>query len=86
MLWPILNLPGVLWKKLDRVKDCAIVWIVKFLRATQGKEGGMGRRMRIYFIDLNPTYVVANFELAMCLVEKVEEGQRLWNCLNSQIF
>ena len=25
MLWPNLNSPGVLWKKLDRVKDCAIV-------------------------------------------------------------
>ena len=33
MLWPNLNPPGVLWKKLDIVKDCEIVWNVKFLRA-----------------------------------------------------
>ena len=39
-----------------------------------------------FFIELNPAYVVAKFELARCLVEKVEQGQRLYNCVNGQIF
>ena len=39
-----------------------------------------------FFIELNPAYVVTKFELARCLVEKVEQGQRLCNCVNSQIF
>ena len=142
MLWPNLNTPGVLWKKLDMVKDCETVWMVKFLRATQGQEGRMGRGLRIYFhrsqtylccgqiwtcqvsgekswtgwkivklcewsnflglpwgrreewgggweyifIDLKLTYVVAKFELARCLVKKVGQGQRLWNCVERQIF
>ena len=34
---------------------------------------------------LNPAYVVTKFELSRCLVEKVEQGQRLCNCVNSQI-
>ena len=29
---------------------------------------------------------MAKFELAICLVEKVEHGQKLCNCVNSQIF
>jgi len=29
---------------------------------------------------------VAKFELAICSVEKVEQGQRLCNCVNNQIF
>ena len=29
-------------EKLHMVKDCAIVWIVKLLRATQGQEEQMG--------------------------------------------
>ena len=29
---------------------------------------------------------MAKFELARCLVEKVEQGQRLYNCVNNQIF
>ena len=142
MLWPNLNSPGVLWKKLDRVKDCVIVWIVKFLRATQGWKGRTGKGMRLYFhrsqprlccghiwtrqmsrgkswtgwkivklcewsnflglpwgrreewgggweyifIDLKPTYVVAKFELARCLVKKVGQGQRLWYWVECQIF
>ena len=28
---------------------------------------------------------MAKFELARCLVEKVEQGQRLCNCVNNQI-
>ena len=72
MLWPNLNSLFVLCKKLDRVKDCLIVWIVKFLRVTQG-EGRMGRGLRIYIsVDLNLTYVVAKFELARWLVEKLD--------------
>ena len=39
-----------------------------------------------FLIELNPAYVLAKFELARCLVEKVEQGQRLCNCVNSQIF
>ena len=39
-----------------------------------------------FSIELNPAYVVTKFELARCLVEKVEQGQRLCNCVNSQIF
>ena len=31
-------------------------------------------------------YVVAIFELAGCLVEKVGQGQRLCNCVNNQFF
>ena len=77
MLWPNLNSPGVLWKKLDRVKDCAIVWIVKFLRLPRGRREEWGEGWEFIFIDLNPTYVVANFELARCLVEKVGEGQKI---------
>ena len=29
---------------------------------------------------------MAKFEHARCLVEKVEQGQRLFNCVNSQFF
>ena len=39
-----------------------------------------------FLIELNPAYVVTKFELARCHVEKVEQGQRLCNCVNSQIF
>ena len=42
--------------------------------------------MIFFLIELNPAYVVAKFELARFLVEKVEQGQRLCNCVNSQIF
>ena len=38
------------------------------------------------FIYLNFTYVVAKFDFARCLVENVGHGQRLWNCVKSQIF
>ena len=87
MLWPNLNSPDDLLKKLDNVKDCVIVWIVKFLRATQGWEGQMENGLWIFFlIELNPAYVVTKFELARRHVEKVEQGQRLCNCVNSQIF
>ena len=41
--------------------------------------------MNLFLIELNTTYVVAKFELARCLVEKVRQGQRLCNCVNSQI-
>ena len=30
-------------------------------------------------------YVVAKFELAKCLMEKVDQGQRLYNCGNGLI-
>ena len=52
----------------------------------------MGRRdewvkgWEFIFIYLNPTYVVAKFELARCLVEIVRQGERLCHCVNSQIF
>ena len=39
-----------------------------------------------FLIELNPAYVVTKFELARRHVEKVEQGQRLCNCVNSQIF
>ena len=42
--------------------------------------------VNFFLIELNPAYVVTKFELASCLVEKVEQGQRLCNCVNSQIF
>ena len=35
--------------------------------------------------ELNPAYVIAKFEPAMCLVEKVGQGQRLCNCVNTKI-
>ena len=60
--------------------------MVEFLRATLGQEGQMGRGWEFIFIDLNLTYAVATFELARCLVEKVRHGQRLWNCVERQIF
>ena len=86
MLWPNLNSSSVLWKKLDRVKDCVIVRIFNFLRATQGHgeewEGGC----EIVLIELNPFYAVPKFELAKCLMKKVGQSQRLCNCVNSQIF
>ena len=49
-------------------------------RRDEGEEG-----CEIILKDLNPTYVVAKFELAKCLVEKVGQGQKLCNCVNSQI-
>ena len=63
MLWPNLNSPYVLWKKLNRVKDCVTVRIVKFLRAThrQGEDGG-GRFVN-FLMDLNPIYVLVKLEL-----------------------
>ena len=42
--------------------------------------------MIFFLIELNSAYVVAKFELARCLVEKVGQRQRLCNCVNSQIF
>ena len=39
-----------------------------------------------FWIELNPVYIDAKFELARWLVEKVGQRQRLWNCVNSQIF
>ena len=49
MLWPNFNSPDVLWKKLDNVKDYVIVWIVKFLRGTQGQEGRMQEKVVNFF-------------------------------------
>ena len=46
---------------------------------TNGKRG-----CEFIFIDLNLTCVVAKFELARCIVEKVGHGKRLCNCVNSQ--
>ena len=43
----------------------------------------MGRGCEIALIDLNHTYVVAKLKLAKCFVEKVGQGQRLCNCVNS---
>ena len=34
-MWPNLNSPGVLLKKLDKVKDCVIVWILLLLLLLQ---------------------------------------------------
>ena len=65
MLWLNLNSPGDLWKKLDSVKDCIIVWIVTFWGLPTGKgrveEGGLS----IFFIDLNPIYVLVQLELGI---------------------
>ena len=67
MLLPNFNSPIVLWKKLDRVKDCVIVWIVKFRRATHGQGDQWEEGCEIVLID--PTCVVAKFELVKCFVE-----------------
>ena len=63
-LWPNLNSPYVLWKKLNRVKDCVIVRIIKFLRATH-RQGDRGWRREVcqFLIDLNPIYVSVKLEL-----------------------
>ena len=45
-----------------------------------------GEGWEFIFIDLNPTYVKAKFELARCLVEIVRQGERWCHCVNSQIF
>ena len=45
-----------------------------------GRRDGWEGGCEIVLIDLNPTYVVAKFELAKCFVEKVGMGQRLCNC------
>ena len=49
MLWQNLNSPDVLWKKLNRVQNCVIVWIVKFFRATQGWERQIEKKLWIFF-------------------------------------
>ena len=83
MSWPNLNWPSVLWKKLDRVKDCVIVWnSLIFGRLPMGRGDGWEEGCEIVLIDRNPAYVVAEFELAKCCVEKVGQGQRLCNCVN----
>ena len=47
-------------------------------------EGTNGEELeKFIFVDLNLTYVVAKFELARRLVEKVGQRQRLCNCVNS---
>ena len=46
----------------------------------------MDRSREIVLIDLNPTYVVTLFELAKCLVENFDQGRRLCDCVNSQIW
>ena len=85
MLWPNLNSPDVLWKKLNRVRLCNCVNSHIF-RATQGWEGQMEKELWIFLIELNPAYFVAKFELARCFMEKVEQGQRLCNCVKSNFW
>ena len=77
MLWPNLNSPDDLWKKLDNVKDCAIVWIVKFLRATQWWEGQMKRGCEFYLIELKL------LNLAYVLWPNFNSPDVLWNKLDS---
>jgi len=74
MLWPNLNSPGVLCKKLDRVKDCVILWIIKFLGLPRGGKDEWEEGWEYISVDLTLTYVDAKFDLARWLVEKV--GQR----------
>ena len=69
---------------MDRVKDCVIVLIVKFLEGYPRAGGGMERGCEIVLIELSPAFDTAKFELARCLVKKVGQGQRLCNCVNSQ--
>ena len=54
MLWPNLNWPSVVWKKLDRVKDlCNCVNSLIFGGLPTGK-GRMEREVcRFFFINLN---------------------------------
>ena len=51
----------------------------------RGRKDGWEGGCEFIFIDLNLTYVVAKFELARYLVEKIGQAQRLCNCVNSQI-
>ena len=46
----------------------------------------MGRGSEIVLIDPSPNYVVAEFKLVKCFVEKVGQSQRLCNYVNNQIF
>ena len=85
ILWSNLNSPGVLWKTLERAKDCVIAWIVKYWRATHMQRGWMRWGCENVLIHLNATYVLEKFELAKCCVEKVEYGQRLCNIVRVQI-
>ena len=39
-----------------------------------------GKVCKICLIDLNSGYVVGEYELARCAVEKVDQGQQLCNC------
>ena len=57
MLRPILNSPGVSWKKLDSVKDCVIQCVnSQILRATHRPgEGGGGRLVN--FFDTSKPYL-----------------------------
>ena len=56
------------------------------MRATHRQGDRWKRYCEIFLIEFNPTYVVAKFKLATCVVEKVGQGQRLCNCVNIQIF
>ena len=58
----------------------------QILEGYPGVEGEMEKGLWMFFDRAQPyTYVVAiKYELARCLVEKVEQGQRLCNCVNSQ--
>ena len=59
----------------------------KIFESYPGDGGTDGKRVVNFFlIELNFTYVVAKRELARFLVEKVEQGRKLCNCANSQIF
>ena len=50
-----------------------------------GEGNGWKQGCEIILIDLNPTYVVAKFELAKCFVGKGDQGQRLCTSVNTQI-
>ena len=67
MLRSNLNWLNVLWKKLNRVKDCVIVSIVKFWRTThrQGEDEEGGFQI---FLDLNPMFW-SNLDWAPMLID-----------------
>ena len=71
------------WTGSKIVKLCGTS---NFWGLPRGRKDEWGEGWEFIFIDLNLTYVVAKFENARCLVEKVGHGQRLWNCVNGQIF
>ena len=49
MLWPNLNSPGILWKKLDRVKDCAICVNSQIFEGYPGVVGRNGEKVENLF-------------------------------------